>query len=531
MIGTKTAMPSMTTSGAMLGNFIENKNRRGCTYKEFLACNPKEYDGKGGAIVYTRWIEKTESVQDMSGCRDSQKVKYTAGSFVGKVLTWWNSQIHTRSREAVVGMSWEDFKSLTREEFCPINEMQKLETKFWNYAMVGAGHVAYTDRFYKLTRLVPYLVMFENKRIERYIYGLAPQIRGMVAATEPTTIQRAVQKAWTLTYEAVRNGKLKKNPKKRGNSRESSRDRNTRDENRRTRTGNAFATTTNPIPCRACFNCGRLRHMAEDCRVAPRMVNSVNARNPTAAPGACYEFGGTNHFKAACPRGQGRGNNGNHTRGRAFLVGAEEARQDPNIMTGIEPSDLGFSNKIEIASGQLVEIDKVIKGCKLEIEGHMFDINLLPFRSESFNVIIGMDWLSNHKAEIICHEKLQEVQFLVHVINKDDIHVDPSKIEDVKNWEAPRTPSEKSKMFDWGEEQERAFQSLKDKLCNAHVLALPDGPKDFVVYYDTSGLGIGCMLMQRDKVIAYASRQLKIHEKNYTTYDLELGVVVFALKI
>ncbi|GJZ90516.1 hypothetical protein Tco_0662443, partial [Tanacetum coccineum] len=77
-------------------NVIENDDRRGCTYKEFLACNPKEYDGKGGAIVYTRWIEKMESVQDMSGCEVNQKVKYTTGSFVGKALTWWNSQIHTR---------------------------------------------------------------------------------------------------------------------------------------------------------------------------------------------------------------------------------------------------------------------------------------------------------------------------------------------------------------------------------------------------------------------------------------------------
>ncbi|GKB77196.1 reverse transcriptase domain-containing protein [Tanacetum coccineum] len=155
-------------------NVIENNDRRGCTYKEFLACNPKEYDGKGGVIVYTRWIEKMESVQDMSGCRDSQTVKYTIGSFVGKALTWWNSQIHTRGREAAVGMSWEDFKTLTREEFCPSNEMQKLETELWNHAMVGAGHAAYTNRFHELARLVPHFVTPENKRIERYVYGLAP---------------------------------------------------------------------------------------------------------------------------------------------------------------------------------------------------------------------------------------------------------------------------------------------------------------------------------------------------------------------
>ncbi|GJY91023.1 putative reverse transcriptase domain-containing protein [Tanacetum coccineum] len=152
-----------------------------------------------------------------------------------------------------------------------------------------------------------------------------------------------------------------------------------------------------------------------------------------------------------------------------------------------------------------------------------------------------------------CELWLREVQFLGHVINGNGIHVDPSKIEAVKNWKAPKTPTEvrsflglagyycmfienfskiaksltiltqKSKTFNWGEEQELVFQTLKDKLCNAHVLALLDGPKDFVVYCDAFGIGLGCMLMQKGKVIAYASRQLKIHEKNYTTHDLELG--------
>nr|GEV11796.1 putative reverse transcriptase domain-containing protein [Tanacetum cinerariifolium] len=108
---------------------------------------------------------------------------------------------------------------------------------------------------------------------------------------------------------------------------------------------------------------------------------------------------------------------------------------------------------------------------------------------------------------------------------------DPSKIEAVKNWKAPRTLFEKIKTFDWGEEQERAFQTLKDMLCDAHVLALLDGPGDFLLYCDASGLGLGCVLMQRDKVTAYASKQLKIHVKNYTIHDLELGTDVFALKI
>nr|GFB77271.1 putative reverse transcriptase domain-containing protein [Tanacetum cinerariifolium] len=82
---------------------------------------------------------------------------------------------------------------------------------------------------------------------------------------------------------------------------------------------------------------------------------------------------------------------------------------------------------------------------------------------------------------------------------------------------------EKNKKFEWGDEQENAFQTLKDMLCDAPILALPEGAYDFVVYCDESNQGFGCVLMQRNKVIVYASIQLKIHEKNYTTHDLELG--------
>nr|GEZ77980.1 putative reverse transcriptase domain-containing protein [Tanacetum cinerariifolium] len=84
--------------------------------------------------------------------------------------------------------------------------------------------------------------------------------------------------------------------------------------------------------------------------------------------------------------------------------------------------------------------------------------------------------------------------------------------------------------FEWGDKQEATFQLLKQKLCSAPILALPKGSEDFIVYCDASNKGLGTVLMQREKVISYASRQLKVHEKNYTTHDLELGAVVFALK-
>ncbi|GJQ91826.1 putative nucleotidyltransferase, ribonuclease H [Tanacetum coccineum] len=160
-----------------------------------------------------------------------------------------------------------------------------------------------------------------------------------------------------------------------------------------------------------------------------------------------------------------------------------------------------------------------------------------------------------------CDFWISIVQFLGHVIDSQGIHVDPAKIEAVKNWASPTTPTEvrqflglagyyqrfikdfskiakplteltqKNKKYIWGEDQESAFQLLKQKLCEAPILALPEGNDDFVVYCDASHQGLGAVLIQREKVIAYASRQLKPHEENYTTHDLELGAVVFALKI
>nr|GEY37605.1 putative reverse transcriptase domain-containing protein [Tanacetum cinerariifolium] len=122
-----------------------------------------------------------------------------------------------------------------------------------------------------------------------------------------------------------------------------------------------------------------------------------------------------------------------------------------------------------------------------------------------------------------CDFWLKSVQFLGHMIDSNGVHVDLAKVEAIRNWSAPTTPMEKNKKYEWGMAEEEAFQTLKQKLCSTHILALPKGTKNFIVYCDASLKGFGAVLMHREKVITYASRQLKKHEENYTTYDLELG--------
>jgi len=160
-----------------------------------------------------------------------------------------------------------------------------------------------------------------------------------------------------------------------------------------------------------------------------------------------------------------------------------------------------------------------------------------------------------------CEFWMDEVQFLGHVISAQRITVDPTKVDAVVKWESPKSATKirsfvgladyyrrfieglskivapltqltrKDQPFTWTDKCGESFQELKRRLTSAPILVIPDVGKPFVVYCDASHLGLGCVLMQEKKAVAYASRQLKVHERNYPTHDLELAAIVFALKI
>ncbi|GJU94783.1 putative reverse transcriptase domain-containing protein [Tanacetum coccineum] len=385
---------------------------------------------------------------------EKENVRYAASSFVNKALTWWNTKIQARGRKATIRMTWNDFKALLVEEFCPSNEMERLENEFWNHKMVGANHAAYIDRFHELAKLVPHLVTPESARIKRYVVGLALEIRGMLKATQPTTIQDAILRAGILTDEMISCGTLSKSNEKRKAVEETGKSGGSWKDKKKAKMGAGFVETTPPknefvnqYPkctkcytyhsedgvCMLCFNCQRPGHFAKDYRAPFKRATPVNA----------VRMG--HNRKASLEGNRNTRNNRNRATGRAFNVNVNvgEALQDPNVITStfylndhfatvlfdsgadysfistefvsllnVKPGIVNPGYVIEIEDGKNVEVDRIIQDCKLELGNSLFTINLIPLGHKSFDVIMGMDWLSQNMVVIVCHEKVVQIPLI-----------------------------------------------------------------------------------------------------------------------
>ncbi|GJU17250.1 putative reverse transcriptase domain-containing protein [Tanacetum coccineum] len=321
------------------------------------------YDGKGGAVALTRWIEKMESLIENNGCAENQKVKYAASLFINKALTWWNTQVQARGHEVAMGMTWVEFKALLMEEFCSNNKMEKLETK-----------------------LVPHLVIPESKHIRRYISRLLPQIHRMLRETQPTTIQSVILKAGILTEEAVCYGTLTRSSEKRKEVEETSKQGGSWKDNKKAKVGKGFVAIAPPRnvnvgaypkcakcftyhpesgPCRLCFNCQKPGHFAIDYQASVKQVAPVSAVRIGNNQRDCYKCRSFKHLRNTCPKlNRAPGQAGN----RLALEGNRNTRNNGNQARG------------------------------------------RAFSRGSFDVIVGMDWLSKYKAKIVCHEKVVRIQ-------------------------------------------------------------------------------------------------------------------------
>nr|GEU52265.1 putative reverse transcriptase domain-containing protein [Tanacetum cinerariifolium] len=444
-----------------------------------------------GVVGLSQWLKKMESVFNISGCAIENQVKFATCTLLGAALTWWNGHVRTLGYDAAYAMTCGTLKKKLTDKYCPKGEIKKLEIKLWNLRVKGNDVTAYTQRFQELALMYTKFLVDEIGKVDKYISRLPDNIHGNGMSARPKTLDETIELANDLMDQKLR----------------------------------TYAET-------------------------------------------------------------------------------------------------------QISRWEIIGVNAIVRGCTLNFMNHPFNIDLMLVPLGSFDVIIGMDWLTKYHGVIICDEKIEAkdksegkrledvpiVRDFPEVFPEDLLGIPPARqVEfqiDLVPCAAPvarapyrPAPSEIKELAEqlkelsdkgfirpnsspWGapvlfvKKKDGSFRMCIDyrelnkltvknryhqlrvrkediskiafrmryghyefqvmpfgltnaptKLRSATILTLPKGSENFIVCCDASHKGLGAVLMKNEKVIAYDSRQLKIHEKNYTTYDLELGAMVFALNM
>ncbi|GKD31111.1 putative reverse transcriptase domain-containing protein [Tanacetum coccineum] len=375
-----------------------------CTYKDFLNYKPLTFKGTEGVVVLSQWFEKMESVFHITNCAVENQVKFATCTFLRNALTWWNSHIKT------------------------------------NLKVKGADVASYTLHFQELALMCGRMFHEELEEVKKYVGGLPDMIRGNV-------------------MQAEQKRKLKFNA---GNN------QGHQQQNKRQNTGRAYTagpgekreyTGSFPLctkcnyhhkgPCAPkCNKCKKISHLARDCRSSGPNGNNNNHGTFETTQNAitCYECGVQGHFKKDCiklkngNRGNQRGNG--NAPAKVYVVGNAGTNPDSNVVTGtfllndryasilfdtgvdrsfvsttfsslidITPTTLDHYYDVELADGKIIGINTIIRGCILNFLDHPFNVNLMPVELGSFDVIIGMDWLSKYHAVIDYAEKIVRISW------------------------------------------------------------------------------------------------------------------------
>ncbi|GJV20995.1 putative reverse transcriptase domain-containing protein [Tanacetum coccineum] len=390
------------------GSRITLHTARGCTYKEFLNCQPLNFKGTKGAVRLAQWFEKMESVFNISNCTVECQVKYATCTLLNGELTWWNSYVRSVGHDAAYEMSWKDLMKMMTEVYCPRNEMHKFENELWNLTVKGTDVVGYTQRFQELALLCPRMVPEESDKIAN---SLMDQKVRAYAARQADNKKRMDNNP--------RDNHAQQLPYKRQNV-----DR---------------AYTAGPSEKKE--YAGTLP-LCNKCK--------YHHNGPYAAKCANYKrvghLTGDWHYKSDCLKlkNQNYGNqSGNgEVRGRVYALGGGQANLDSNVVMGtfllnnryasilfdtgadrsfvsttfsslidIAQSALDNSYDVKLADGKIIGVDTIIRSCTLNLLNHPFNIDLMLVELGSFDVIIGMDRLSKYHAVIVCDDKIVRIPF------------------------------------------------------------------------------------------------------------------------
>ncbi|KAD6118790.1 hypothetical protein E3N88_10061 [Mikania micrantha] len=186
----------------------EQVNQPKYSFKHFNSCNPPKYNGLDGATRLLQWFEGMESTFLNSDCPANLKVRYATRTLQKRALTWWNNEKRTIGENAANELTWDKHKELMTREFCPRNEVKKLEFEFWELKQDSGENLAYNNRFHELSLLCPHMVIPLERGIEKYIGGLPMVIQDSMLSSKPATIVDAIHMAATLTDNHVKDGTL-----------------------------------------------------------------------------------------------------------------------------------------------------------------------------------------------------------------------------------------------------------------------------------------------------------------------------------
>ncbi|GJS03173.1 putative reverse transcriptase domain-containing protein [Tanacetum coccineum] len=340
----------------------------------------------------------------ISICPDKYQVKYATCTLLNSALTWWNSHKRTVGTEAAFAMSWRELMKLMAEVYYPINEIQKMESELWNLTVKNNDLAAYTQRFQKLTMMCTKMVPEEEDRVEKFIGGIPDNIQGNVIAAEPTRLQDVEVNQ--------RDNRGQQPPFKR---------QNVEGQN----VSRAYTAGNNEKRGYA----GHLPYCNKFAVPATQRSPVVNQRVPT-----CFECGRQGHYRNECPKLK------NQNRGKK--AGKRPRKLEERLITllDITLDTLDVSYVVELADERTSETNTVFRGCTLGLLVHPFNIDLMPVELGSFDVIIGMDWLANHHAVIVCDEKIVRIpygnerlpNFLAQITKKEtEDKLEEKRLEDV----------------------------------------------------------------------------------------------------
>ncbi|XP_019160765.1 PREDICTED: uncharacterized protein LOC109157321 [Ipomoea nil] len=480
--------------------------------------DPPSFAGEEDPATLEEWIWTFDRIFEVTNCPREHQVKLASFYLRHEADSWWAQE------GPEPGVDWHVLKAKLRERFYPQHIRATMNEEFLHLRQGNTSVEEYYKRFIELTHFTGGLVPKEAIKVERFITGLNFGGRKALIASKPRTLEEAYAKAAKLQ-------RVQHNPP------------GTPEAHKRKVEGNPIIPLHILKVARVISPQGRGKSMSRVSEDRTEITQGRILAMSRARIGDNNVVTGTFlvHATPAIVLFDSGATN-------SFIATKFASRLD--LTTGTE-----VQLRVKVASGEVLKCDLMYKDIMIAIGGVEFPSNLIQF---------GLDGIQEKQlyAKLSkCEFWKDRVAFLGHVITKEGIMVDPTKIRAVKEWPTPKTVSEirsflglagyyrrfvpnftkvaqpmtrlmkKEIPFRWDTSCALAFQELKERLTTTPVLALSSRVEGFEVFSDASKKGLRCVLMQNSKVIAYASRQLKTHDENYPTHDLELAAIVFALKI